>query len=212
MPGTHKDKGKTQGAAIRTFVCLEIPETIRERIAELQSSLKQIDAHVSWVKPANIHLTLKFLGDVSPSRIARVCEAVERAAGSSSPFEVEVNGSGCFPSPRNPRVLWIGLGDLPHQLRRLHMALEDDLAREGFPREEKRFAPHLTIGRIRSPHDAARVAEELIARGFNSETFPAASVIVMRSELHPTGSIYTPQAVIPLGKIAESSRRKAEEC
>src|SRR5688572_12320178 len=89
---------------IRTFICIEIPASIKERIEGLQKALGEIGAQVSWTRPSSIHLTLKFLGDVEVSRIGRVAKSVERAASSISPFEVEVSGAGCFPSPRNPRV------------------------------------------------------------------------------------------------------------
>ena len=186
------------GDGIRTFICIEIPESVKERIEELQRHLRQIDSRVSWTKPSNIHLTLKFLGDVAPHRIERVRQATERSVISIAPFEIEVGGAGCFPSPRSPRVLWVGLATLPESLKQLQGKLEDELFREGFPRESKRFAPHLTIGRVRDPRNGSRLAEELQARGFDSEIFQAREIIVMRSELKPTGSVYTPQATISL--------------
>jgi RNA 2',3'-cyclic 3'-phosphodiesterase len=198
MGGRDKEPIDTGGGAIRTFLCIEIPDTIKARIGDLQRALKQIEARVSWVKPENIHLTLKFLGAVPASRIPSVCEAVSRAASHNSTFEVEVSGTGCFPSVRNPRVLWVGLTNLPNELRQLHKNLEDELAGRGFPRDSKRFAPHLTIGRIRSPEGAPIVARELIEVGFESALAPATRVIVMRSDLRPTGSLYTPQALIEL--------------
>ncbi|HEV8486925.1 MAG TPA: RNA 2',3'-cyclic phosphodiesterase [Blastocatellia bacterium] len=200
MSGIEKQAGGGRDDPIRTFICIEIPETVKERIADLQRELKQIDAQVSWVKPANIHLTLKFLGPVAPSRMAGVRHAVERAAGSCSPFEVEVSRTGCFPSPRNPKVLWVGLSNIPNQLQQLHQAMEDELARAGFARETKRFSPHLTIARVRSPRGAPAVAERLIASTFPGQTFSATEVIVMRSDLNPSGSVYTPQALIQLGQ------------
>jgi RNA 2',3'-cyclic 3'-phosphodiesterase len=189
---------KSQVSAIRTFICLEIPESIKERIEKLQRELRQMEAQVSWVKPVNIHLTLKFLGDVPQAKIPTVSAAVNRATGSCSPFQVTVGEAGCFPSPRNPSVLWIGISQMPDTLRRLRDALEDELAREGFERESKKFNPHLTIARLRNPRRAKPVAEALLARGFADESFQADEVIVMRSQLSPHGSIYTPQAVIAL--------------
>src|SRR5215207_3529075 len=101
---------------VRTFICIEIPGSVKERIGALQQSLRGIDAQASWVKPENIHLTLKFLGDVDSSRLGRVRDAVERASGSGSRFQVTVGGAGCFPSPRSPRVLWVGLAGMPDEL------------------------------------------------------------------------------------------------
>ncbi|HJQ71651.1 MAG TPA: RNA 2',3'-cyclic phosphodiesterase [Blastocatellia bacterium] len=186
------------GEGIRTFICIEIPESVKERIAELQRHLRQIDSRVSWTKPSNIHLTIKFLGDVMPSRLDRVRQATERSVISITPFEIEVGGAGCFPSPRSPRVLWVGLAAIPDPLKQLHEKLEAELFREGFPRESKRFSPHLTIGRVRDPRNGSRLAEELQARGFEREKFQAREIIVMKSELNPSGSVYTPQATISL--------------
>lgn len=191
-----KPRDARSGDVIRTFVCIEIPQSIKDRIGELQNELRKTGASVSWTRPSNIHLTLKFLGGVPALRIANVSRAVERAASAISPFEIEVAGSGCFPSVRNPRVLWIGLSNVPDTMNELYSNIESQLEREGFAREKRKLSPHLTIGRIRVPGTGAAVAEQLIARGFEAERFMATEVIVMRSDLKPTGSVYTPQAVI----------------
>lgn len=183
---------------IRTFICIEIPDSTRARIDRLQQELKEVDAQVSWTKPSNIHLTLKFLGAVEASRIEPVHRAVERAARGVTRFEIEVSGAGCFPSPRSPRTLWIGISEVPEPLSQLHERLESELDREGFARERRKFSPHLTIGRLRAPRNGARLAEALITNGFEAERLKANEVIVMRSDLKPTGSIYTRQAVIEL--------------
>ena len=185
--------------SIRTFICIEVPQTVKERIESLQRMLRINNAQISWVKPSNIHLTIKFLGDVPLSKTESVRDNVERAAKGLGEFDIEVSTTGCFPSARSPRVLWVGLGNMPDGLKQLHANVESELARAGFPREQKRFSPHLTIGRVRSPQNAARTAEDLIAQGFAPETFRATEVIVMRSELNSSGSIYTPQAIIKLG-------------
>jgi 2'-5' RNA ligase len=198
MSERHEARDKEPTAVIRTFICIEIPESIKSRIGRLQETLRQIDAQVSWTKPSNIHLSSKFLGGVEASRIERVSKALERAANAIGPFEVEIGGAGCFPSPRSPRVLWVGVSNVPERLQQLYSNIEDELAREGFEREKRRFSPHLTIGRIRAPRNAARVAEALIAVGFGPEAFIATEVMLMRSDLKPTGSIYTPQATINL--------------
>lgn len=177
---------------VRTFICLEVPESIKERIAQLQQALKEHNAKISWVKPSSIHLSLKFLGDVEASRIPAVCSAVERAAHLVEQFEIEVGGAGCFPSAKSPRVFWIGLTAVPDQLARLHALIEKELSREEFPREPRKFSPHLTIGRVRSPQNAGLVAGELMATGFSTASFQVTEVIVMRSDLNPSGSIYSP--------------------
>jgi 2'-5' RNA ligase len=189
---------RAQQAAIRAFICIGIPATIQIRIGSLQQDLKRIDAQVSWVKPSNIHLTLKFLGPVEESKIQRVCEAAGRAARAIGPIEITIAGAGCFPSARSPRVLWIGLREVPGDLKRLYEAIEDEMAGCGFELEGRRFSPHLTIGRMRSQHNARPLAERLLLTGFAAESFHAREITVMRSDLKPTGSIYTPLAVVPL--------------
>ena len=186
--------------SVRAFICIEVPGSIKKRIESLQQSLKKNAAQISWVKPSNIHLTVKFLGDIPASSIETVRGAVERASRPVDEFEIEIGGAGCFPSPRSPRVLWVGLSRLPEELKQLQSNVENELAREGFPREQKRFSPHLTIGRVRSQPNAAQTAEDLIAAGFEPESFRATEIIVMRSELNAAGSIYTPQATIKLGE------------
>ena len=198
MSKTQGARDKEPAAVIRTFICIEIPESIKARIDRLQETLRQIDGQVSWTAPSNIHLTLKFLGGVAASRIESISKALESAAQGISPFEIEVSGAGCFPSPQSPRVLWVGFSSAPEPLKQLYSNIEDQLARERFPRETRKFSPHLTIGRIREPHNAAGIAEALIANGVETEKFTAREVILMRSDLRPTGSIYTPQAVIQL--------------
>jgi len=155
---------------------------------------------VSWVKPASVHLTLKFLGDVPANRIDRVIDGAERAARVTGAFEINIAGTGCFPSARNPRVLWVGLSALPDELLRLHAALEKEMEARGFDREHKRFAPHLTIGRIRSKKNSAALADKLIEIGLAAESFETREIIVMKSDLNPAGSIHTPLKIIPLAR------------
>lgn len=183
---------------VRTFISIDLPESIKSRLDGLQKMLREIEAQVSWTKPSNIHLTLKFLGNVEASRIENISKAVGVAARGIRPFEIEISGSGCFPSPRKPRVLWVGFSNMPEPLKHLHSNIENELARVGFPPETRSFSPHLTIGRIRMPHNSTRVAEALISQGFEAEGFTAREVNVMRSDLRPTGSIYTVQGVIHL--------------
>ena len=197
MSRTNKASSEA-GGGVRTFVCVEVPATIRARIEALQRALRRSDTPISWVKPANIHLTIKFLGDVPAARIDDVRGAVERACEAIPPFEITAAGAGCFPSPKSPRVLWVGLNPLPDELRTLHANVEAEFERIGFAREAKRFSPHLTIARVRDPFKARSTVDELMKTDFAAETFNAAEVIVMRSDLHPSGSIYTPQAVIHL--------------
>jgi RNA 2',3'-cyclic 3'-phosphodiesterase len=161
-----------------------------------------IGAEVSWVKKTNIHLTLRFLGEVPRPRIESIGAAVCRAARVTPPFEIEVKGTGCFPSSRSPRVLWVGLGRVPDALRHLQTALECELELEGFPKDPKNFAPHLTIGRLRSQRKVRPLVEVLESVGFGAANFRASEVCVMRSHLNPAGATYTRQFVFSLGGLS----------
>jgi RNA 2',3'-cyclic 3'-phosphodiesterase len=198
MAKSHNKQEQTRHETIRTFICIEIPDSIKSRIGKLQETLRQINAQISWTKPSNIHLTLKFLGRVTAPRLERVKKAVDLAAQGIPPFDIEVSGTGCFPSPRSARVLWVGITSVPEELQQLYANLEDELSQIGFEREKRKFSPHLTIARVRTPQNSSSVADSLIASSFASERFQATEVIVMRSDLKPTGSIYTPQATVQL--------------
>jgi 2'-5' RNA ligase len=190
---SRETASETIAKPVRTFVCIEVPASIRERIGETQKQLRNIGSRVSWANTANIHLTMKFLGDVPVARLPKVFDAVDRAVIGVDEFEIEVGGTGCFPSPRRPRVLWIGIHQPSTGLMELHTSVEEQMVVAGFPPEGKRYSPHLTIGRVREPERAADLGEALVAASFPPERFLVRHVIVMRSDLRPTGSVYTPQ-------------------
>jgi 2'-5' RNA ligase len=192
MSNSQEKAPATRSETLRLFLCIDLPDEVKDQIGSLQQRLRKIDASVSWTRPSNVHLTLKFLGSVPKARVGSVCRATEEAATAINEFDIEVAGTGCFPSTKNPRVFWIGLQDLPHELIELHTAVERAFEREGFDRETRNFSPHLTIGRMRGPHNARLVAEQLVLAGFGPFQFRAREVIAMQSTLNPAGSIYTP--------------------
>ena len=188
----------TGASKIRTFICIDIPGFIRARLEELQRTLAPVNADVSWVKTSKIHLTLKFLGDVPFDRIGNISGAVERAVQQVGPFEIQVSGTGAFPSSHNPRVLWVGLQPIPSQLMQLQGSIEDQLFRDGFARESRSFSPHLTVARLKSNRNSRALVEALMANGFERVTFSANEVIVMKSDLKSKGAVYTQLAVFKL--------------
>lgn len=200
MSNSRKKEEGPQNQLIRTFICFEIPPSIQDRIDALQKKLRSVGADISWVKASNIHLTLKFLGDVPQPRLAAVHSAVSRTCQHFGPMTLTVGGTGGFPSLRNPRVLWVGLPQLPESLRLLQKGIEDELEHEGFCREPRSFSPHLTVARVRSPHKTGLLVEALTREGFTPESFLAQQVIVMRSQLNPGALVYTPLAVVPLAE------------
>jgi 2'-5' RNA ligase len=177
---------------IRTFICIELPETLKSKIGQVQDSLKQHGGNVSWTRPQNIHLTLKFLGDVEEIRIAGIAAAIEEVVGKYPTFTLIPSGQGVFPTPKAPRVFWVGVKDESNTLPELAREIEERLEEFGFEKEKRRFTPHLTIGRARQPNKAAELGKAFLETNFSAEPFEATEIIVMQSELNPAGSIYTP--------------------
>ena len=177
----------------RVFVAIELPVAVRRKVIEHIDSLRDSvpEAKASWIREGNLHLTLKFLGDIPFTNVEKLSAAVAIAGTRVEPFEIIVEGCGAFPPRGQPRVLWIGIDDPSGQLASLHVALEDECAKAGFPREARAFHPHLTIARIRKPHDSRHVAAAHKEMGFGLETVRASELAVIRSELRSEGSRHT---------------------
>ena len=177
----------------RVFIAIELPGIIRQKLKAHIDGLRCTlpDVRASWSREDNLHLTLKFLGDIPVAKVEALAQAAQRAASKVEPFEIFVGGCGAFPSRGQPRVLWIGIDDPSGRLTEVHQALEDECAIAGFPREERPFHPHLTIARIRKPHDARQLAAVHRDTGFEPETVHALELVVIRSELVSEGSRHT---------------------
>ncbi len=177
----------------RVFVAIELPHNVRARLAEhidnLRSSMPEVRA--SWSREDNLHLTLKFLGDIPVASVEQLSEAASITATKVGPFEIVVEGCGAFPPRGQPRVLWIGIDDPSGELSELNRTLEDQCAKAGFAREPRDFHPHLTIARIRKPQGSRRLAAMHKEIGFNREIVRVLEMLVIRSELRSEGSKYT---------------------
>ena len=183
---------------LRTFICIELPNTLKSRLEALVAEVRaRCRESVNWVKPSNIHLTLRFLGDITLDRQADARASVERATAGIQPFTLTATETGAFPNSRNARVLWIGIRNADAHLIPLQKRLEKELEAAGFGKEDKPFSPHLTIGRARHGK-ASGAAEALSQIGFDDETFRVEEIIVMRSELKPSGAVYTRLATVRL--------------
>lgn len=193
---------------MRSFICIELPERLRNRIGEIQTELRAYAAHVSWVRPQNIHLTLKFLGHIAPHRIAEILSSIKPIVIRHPPFTLVPEGCGVFPHARSPRVFWLGIRDDSGVLSELQEEIECALETLGFPREKRPFTPHLTIGRVRLYRKPKDLTPKFLALEFSEPAFEVDHITLMRSDLKPTGAIYTPLEIIPLGG---RSRREANE-
>lgn len=198
---------------IRAFIAIELPHTWQTALADLQAAWQQQDRQIAgqvrWVAPENVHLTLKFLGDVSTSKIATLQTTLRAICQTQTPFQLTMGLPGVFPNPSRPRVLWVGLtGDLP-RLQHLAQAIEKGLIPLQFAPEHREFSPHLTLGRVRdtaTPAQRQRIGElvtsfqleHTIARWQNLESLVVQGVNLMRSDLSPSGAHYTRLATLPL--------------
>jgi 2'-5' RNA ligase len=190
---------------IRTFICLDLPSTLKARLEKFEATLQAHSrSRVSWAKPENIHLTLRFLGDIEKTRLPELQACVERAAQGINHFTMSAIGTGAFPNLRNPRVFWIGIKDDHQQLKPLQQRVEKELVAAGFGKEDKPFSPHLTIGRARTSRqsntraDMRDITTVFSSMEFAEVPFPVEEIIIMRSELRPSGPIYTKLAMIKL--------------
>ena len=178
---------------MRTFIAIEIPEEIKSRLADAQrdlSSFGVVDA--SWPRPEGIHLTLKFLGEVPESKVPDIINGLQHAVGGIGLFRLEVGGIGTFPNPKNARVVWVGLSGDVEKLSSLQAAVEDAMNSIGFDRDERAFTPHLTLGRIKYIRSREKWLEALAeAKDIRPSGFDVAALSVIKSELKPSGAVYT---------------------
>jgi RNA 2',3'-cyclic 3'-phosphodiesterase len=180
--------------SIRVFCAVELPGEIRAAVAAHASRLRRDfpDARASWVRPEGLHITLKFIGEVDAARV----EALTRAAGAAvegfKPFRLSIEESGTFPPRGAARVLWLGVKDASRQLAQLQHNLERECEAVGFTHEPRAFKPHLTVARLRTPKDAHALSEAHRHATFGPYHFQVSELLVIRSELGPGGSRYTP--------------------
>ena len=188
---------------IRTFIAIELPERTVERLAAIQEELKQSRARVRWVKPGSIHLTLKFLGNVHPEQVDDIAATAARVVRDEQPLTLCAGGLGAFPSQRKPRVIWVGLQGQVERLGRIQARLEKALQPLGFAPGKRPFRPHLTLGRIKDRRGLQNLVDALASLDvpeFNS--FDADEIILYKSDLRPTGAIYTKLHRMPLAAPA----------
>jgi len=184
---------------VRTFVALLIPEPWIEYLAAVERDLKPLTSGLSWVKPENLHLTVRFLGDLGDSGVRRAGAAVTRGAAEAPAIRASIGGLGAFPNAHRPRVLWAGLGEGAEESKGVARSINDCLKQDGFGPADKPFKPHLTLARVR---EGATGLDSF--RAYRLPRAPASGwldrVVLMKSDLHPTGSRYTPLLEIRLRK------------
>lgn len=194
---------------LRTFIAVDIPSPIQKAIQQATSSLRRTlgASLVRWVEVENIHLTLKFLGNVSPANVELLRQILHTEANLVPVFDLQIGGFGSFPSLRRPRVLWVGI-QAPAELEALYRGIESACTRLGYESESRDFSPHLTIGRVRP--DLSAADQQKIFRAlehFHIDSLGSArvdSVHLYKSDLKPSGPVYTKLFSAPLHHVIAS--------
>lgn len=201
---------------LRAFIALEIPSKVQEAIFRATSNLqKGTRSFIRWVPAENIHLTLKFLGDISPANVEFLTQMIRTEADAYHCFEIHLTGLGSFPSPKRPRVIYIGI-QAPTELEALQHSIEAATRRLGYASEDRSFSPHLTIGRVKnalhiSADDQQKIRHALEETKIDSlGTARVDSVHLYKSDLKPTGSVYTKLFSAPLRRAATESQSRGD--
>jgi len=188
---------------IRSFIAIELPEAVKTGLQQLQTELTLPRySFVKCVSPEGIHLTLKFLGNISAQKVTDITGVMEQASQVVSPFQLHITEVGAFPNMRRPRVLWVGIKGEVDKLIGWQQRIDEGLVPLGFAKEARPFAPHLTLARLRencSPGDRLHFGE-MVARS-NADVdynFTVTSLNLMRSQLFPSGAVYSRLAEVKL--------------
>ncbi len=178
---------------MRVFLGIGLPPVVRDAIASSIASIRSLHAPVGWTPPENLHITLNFLGEISPERVRIVERPMRAVASGSGPFSLATAGGGAFPGTRNPRVLWVGFLEPLELVRQLQQNMTDALSGAGFPREDRPFHPHITVGRTRGalpPAWGERFVQAFSGKGFG--VVPVSSFTLYESRPRPGGTVYAP--------------------
>lgn len=179
---------------MRTFIAITLPKEIKDRLSAIQEELKNTGAEVKWVKPENIHLTLKFLGEIDEKKLEKIIQATEEAVKDKKPFLAHLGSIGAFPNINFPRVIWLGIEAGDRETKEIAKGLEDKIAKLGIPKEDRPFSSHITIGRTKSGIHRDKLVGTLkkIADDFGKENleFQVKAITLFKSTLTPKGPIY----------------------
>jgi 2'-5' RNA ligase len=177
--------------AIRSFIAIETPPEVKVDIAKVLEGLRTTNADVRWESIEKFHITLKFLGNVDEPRLNSLADRLEEALVAFAPFNMTYQGVGCFPNQHHPRVIWIGAENEDGSLIKIQETAEKVAEGMGLQREERQFHPHITIGRVKGPKNLKALVSGLGNASFNPHAAIIKDVLLMKSDLKPTGSMYS---------------------
>ena len=182
--------GKSLKSTVRVFVALSSTPEVKRTLTDIQEELKQEGGEVKWDTPDKFHITVKFLGDIDQGRLPALSEALTALSVLQSSFELRYESVGAFPDIVHPRVLWAG-ARRNDSLATLHQSIEEACERLGCAREPRPFHPHITLGRVKGTRNVGRLTARLKSLTFEPIEMHCSELLLIRSDLHPTGSIYT---------------------
>jgi 2'-5' RNA ligase len=197
---------------MRAFLGIGLPADVRETIAAACAQARGLHAPVAWTAPMNLHITLDFLGEILPERVPLVERSMRDVASGIDPFSLTAEGGGAFPGTKNPRVLWVGFREPLELVRQLQQNMESVLSGAGFPREDRSFHPHITVGRTRGalpPAWGVRFVQALSGKGFG--VVPVRSFTLYESRPGPGGAVYAPLCDFRLEGTGKREIREEKE-
>jgi len=182
---------------IRSFIALPSSSELRNVLSELQDSLKLEGGNVKWDTPDKFHITLKFLGNVPPEKLDILSDSLAALTTTATRFQLVYATVGAFPDLVHPRVIWAG-AEMNEDLSSLQHRVEDACDRLDFPQEPRTFHPHITLGRVKGTRNLGRLTAKVKSITFDAVRTDCSEVLLIKSDLHPTGSVYTTLKSFPL--------------
>ena len=177
---------------MRVFIAVELSESIRSAIVQVQSRLRGTEDKIKWADPSLTHVTLKFLGEIKKEKLGAVTEVTQKIAQKFSPFLIQIKGAGAFPTLSSPRVIWLGVDRGGTNLEKIASELENHLAKNGFSKEKRKWTPHLTLGRVKLLVEPEKLSGLILgAKEVVAGEMDVREISVIESRLTPSGPIYT---------------------
>ncbi|MDD5014077.1 MAG: RNA 2',3'-cyclic phosphodiesterase [Atribacterota bacterium] len=186
---------------IRIFIAVNLNPDIRKHLAYLKDNMDIPESKMKWVEKNNLHITIKFLGYISPEQTELIQSELKEITSQYDPFLIKLSSYiGVFPTYKMPQIIWVGIKEGTNKLEELHNSIEINMFKKGFPREEKCFSSHITIGRVKYIGDKASFIQILKTIKVNNLSQEVCSVDLMESKLTPNGPVYNIMAKFPLSK------------
>lgn len=184
--------------SLRLFIAIETLPSVILQIAAIRDRLRTSNADVKWEPDEKLHATLKFLGNVDERLLPEIVLYIKGVGLTNSPLRLKYKGVGCFPNQRAPKVIWVGIEDLNGSLNSLQEKIESELVPLGFEQEERRFHAHVTLGRVKGDRMIQSLLRTMESITFESQPAAIQEIALIKSELKPSGSVYTTLNTFPL--------------